>query len=129
MNISCIHAESRDRYHVQDQAQSLQQEGPDISLLSPALHKQWDHAANAQLGNFLIRPWSNKKVAWKCDACPDGHVHQWMAPVRNRTSGRGCPQCSGRKVCKHNCLATKDPAAAAQWDYDANAAVGSLTLR
>ena len=28
-------------------------------------------------------------------------------------------------MCKHNCLATKDPAAAAQWDYEANAALGT----
>ena len=36
------------------------------------------------------------------------------------TRGNGCSQCSGRKVCKHNSLATKAPEVAAQWDYEAN---------
>ena len=40
--------------------------------------------------------------------------------MANRTGGRGCPQCSGRKVCKHNSLATKAPLVAAQWDYEVN---------
>ena len=105
--------------------QKAQQEGPDISLLRPALQKQWDHAANAHLGTIVIKPQTHKRVAWRCDACPDGYPHHWTAPVHNRTNGTGCPQCSGRKVCKHNCLATVAPWAAAQWDYEANAALGT----
>ena len=55
-----------------------------------------------------------------CDQCPDGYLHSWAASVQNRSAGTGCPQCSGRKVCKHNSLATKAPSVAAQWDYEAN---------
>ena len=106
-------------------SQSAQQEGPNIALLSPALQKQWDHAANGHMGNIIIKAQSHRKVAWKCDACPDGHLHQWTASVASRTNGTGCPQCRSRKVCKHNCLATKAPWAAAQWDYEANAALGT----
>ena len=40
--------------------------------------------------------------------------------MASRTSGTGCPQCSGRKVCKHNSLATKAPSVADEWDYKAN---------
>ena len=72
------------------------------------------------MGHLVIKPYSAKKVGWICNQCPDGHLHSWSASVQNRTNGTGCPQCSGRKVCKHNSLATKDPAVAAQWDYDAN---------
>ena len=115
-HVLCAHSKPR---------QNAQQEGPDISLLSPALQEQWDHAANAHLGNIVIKPQSHKKVSWKCDACPDGYPHQWLATVTNRTSGSGCPQCNSRKVCKHNCLATKAPWIAAQWDYKANAALGT----
>ena len=97
--------------------------GPDISLLSRALQRQWDHAANAHLGNIVIRPQSCKTASWKCDACPAGYLHQWTATVCNRSNGNGCPQCSGRKVCKHNCLRTVAPCAAAQWDHEANAAL------
>ncbi|KAL3153710.1 hypothetical protein ABBQ32_013307 [Trebouxia sp. C0010 RCD-2024] len=95
-------------------------EGPDISLLEPAVKKQWDHAANAWLGHIVVKPYSSRKVAWICDQCPDGHLHSWSAFVYSRTCGSGCPQCSGHAVCKHNSLATKAPLMAAQWDYEAN---------
>ena len=45
--ILCVHS---------DEGQKVQQKGPDISLLSPALHKEWDHAANAHLGNIVVKP-------------------------------------------------------------------------
>ena len=105
----------------QDQEASVQQNGPNIGRLAPALQQQWDHAANAHLGLIDVKPYSNKKVCWTCDQCPDGHLHSWEATIAHRSSGSGCPQCSGRKVCKHNSLATKAPLVAAQWDYEANA--------
>ena len=69
---------------------------------------------------MTMKPHSHKKVGWICDQCPDGHLHSWSARVTDRTNGSGCPQCNGRKVCKHNSLATKAPSVAAQWDYEAN---------
>ncbi|KAL3140448.1 hypothetical protein ABBQ38_004707 [Trebouxia sp. C0009 RCD-2024] len=104
----------------QSQHACIQHEGPDISKLHPALQQQWDHAANAHLGNIVIKPHSAKKVRWTCDQCPDGHLHTWSARVSHRTRGDGCPQCGSRQVCKHNSLATKAPLVAAQWDYKAN---------
>ncbi|KAL3140398.1 hypothetical protein ABBQ38_004658 [Trebouxia sp. C0009 RCD-2024] len=97
-----------------------QDTGPDISRLDPGLQQQWDHAANAHLGNIVIKPYSNRKVLWACDQCPQGHRHSWSALVNTRSGGSGCPQCSGYAVCKHNCLASKAPLVAAQWDYEAN---------
>ncbi|KAL3138645.1 hypothetical protein ABBQ32_006405 [Trebouxia sp. C0010 RCD-2024] len=70
--------------------------------------------------NIDIKPHSKKKVQWICDQCPDGHQHSWSATVSSRTSGTGCPLCRGSTVCKHNCLATKAPLVAAEWDYMAN---------
>ena len=66
------------------------------------------------------KPTATKKVLWTCDQCPDGHLHSWSARVTDRTRGSGCPQCSGRKVCKHNSVATIAPKVAAQWDYEEN---------
>ena len=100
-------------------AQSKNQ-GSNISSLDPLLQRQWDQAANAQLGKVVITPKSSKEVWWTCDQCPDGHLHSWSATVQNRSNGSECPQCSGHQVCKHNSLATKAPLVAAQWDYDAN---------
>ncbi|KAL3147866.1 hypothetical protein ABBQ32_002587 [Trebouxia sp. C0010 RCD-2024] len=105
---------------VSTQEKPVKQEGPNISLLAPVLQQQWDHAANAHLSKTVIKPSSAQKVWWTCDPCPDGHSHSWLATVHNRTSGSGCPQCRGRKVCKHNSLATRAPLVAAQWDYEAN---------
>ncbi|KAL3159843.1 hypothetical protein ABBQ38_15497 [Trebouxia sp. C0009 RCD-2024] len=104
-----------------NQRKCVQQGGPNISRLDPALQQQWDHAANAHLGNIDIKPKSGRKVWWTCDQCPEGHLHRWLATVEKRTDCTGCPQCSGRQVCKHNSLATKAPKIAAQWDYDVNA--------
>ena len=94
--------------------------GPDISALNKTLQKQWDYAANLHLGNAVIAKFSSKVVWWKCTECPDGHLHQWQTRVRNRSNGTGCPQCSGRKLCKHNCLSTIAPGVAAYWDTAKN---------
>ncbi|KAL3147907.1 hypothetical protein ABBQ32_002618 [Trebouxia sp. C0010 RCD-2024] len=102
------------------QHQHTQQEGPDMSLLYPALQQQWHHARNAHLGNTVIKSYSRLQVWWCCDKCPDGHLHSWSASVQSRSNGSGCPQCRGKKVCKHKSLATRAPKAAAQWDYAAN---------
>ncbi len=51
---------------------------------------------------------SSKKALWTCGK------HQWEAVVYNRSDGRGCPYCSGSKVCADNCLATVNPELASQ---------------
>ena len=89
-------------YSNQGQHAGKQQKASNISRLNPALQQQWDHAANAHLGNIDIKPYSNRKVWWTCDQCPDGLLHRWEATIYNRTRGNGCPQCIGHKVCKHN---------------------------
>ncbi|KAL3147935.1 hypothetical protein ABBQ32_002639 [Trebouxia sp. C0010 RCD-2024] len=59
------------RHHSHEgQHAHVRQGGPDISNLDPALQQQWDHAANAHLGNIAMKPYSAKKVHWTCDQCP-----------------------------------------------------------
>ena len=92
-----------------------QQQGPDISLLSPRLQHQWDHARNAHLGNILIKRHSNRKVWWQCGQCPDGHPHVWEARLTDRSRGSSCPFCTSQRVCQHNSLASKHPDVAAEF--------------
>ncbi len=59
---------------------------------------------------------SNKKVWWKCN-----QGHEWQATISNRTIGRGCPYCSGKKVLKgFNDLQTVNPTLAEEWNYEKN---------
>lgn len=114
--------------YLSTQHQRTQQEGPDISLLGPALQTQWDHDRNAHLGNIVIKPFCSQRVWWSCNNCPDGHLHSWSASVFNRSNGNGCPQCSGHKVCKHNSLTTRAPKVAAHWEYEANSGTPESVL-
>ena len=53
---------------------------------------------------------SNKRVAWRCS---DGH--EWVVSPYERTSGRGCPYCSGRlAIPGQTDLATLHPALASE---------------
>ena len=48
---------------------------------------------------------SGRKFSWRCDV-----GHSWKATVHDRTSGYGCPYCSGNKVLQgFNDLATTHP--------------------
>ena len=103
------------------QQQSLQLDSrPDISLLAEELQGQWHKQLNRHLGHILIKPYSNRKVWWSCDQCPDSLPHIWEATVHKRMCGSGCPFCSGRAVCQHNTLARKAPEIALFWDAKKN---------
>ncbi len=52
---------------------------------------------------------SSKEVMWRCEK-----GHEWLAQVKGRSDGRGCPYCSGHRVCKDNCLATVNPRLASE---------------
>ena len=93
---------------------------PDISLLAEAVQGQWHKQLNRHLGHILIKPYSNRKVWWSCDQCPDSLPHIWEASVKTRMCGSGCPFCSGRAVCQHNTLARKAPEVALLWDAKKN---------
>ena len=79
----------------------------DLATINPELAAQadgWDPTT--------VTTKSNKKAEWRCE-----FGHQWEAQVSNRTSGRGCPICSGQAVLSgFNDLATINPEIAAQAD-------------
>jgi len=78
----------------------------------PEVAKQWHPTLNGDLKPEGFTPGSNKKPWWKC---PKGDDHVWEARIKDRTSGKGCPYCSGNKVCKDNNLFVKFPEIAKQW--------------
>jgi len=93
-----------------------EQIGPNTSLLAKELQQQWHVQRNMHHGNINIKPYSNRKVWWWCDQCPDGVPHVWEIIVNHTTQGTGCPFCSGTAVCQHNTLARKAAEVALFWD-------------
>lgn len=66
---------------------------PDTNLaeLNPKLAVEWDHSKN-EIGPRDVTPGSNKKVWWTCK-----NGHSWVASIKNRTRGTGCPYCAEKK--------------------------------
>lgn len=90
-----------------------------LEKLRSDLIKEWHPIKNGKLTPKDVTAFSNKKVWW---FCKKGHV--WETTVCNRTSGKGCPYCSGQAVCEDNCLATIRPDIAMEWHPTLN---GDLT--
>ena len=86
-----------------------------LAVRRPDLAAEWDRKANGALQPQDVTPGSRKKVGWTCSK-----GHRWLAAVANRSDGRGCPECSGRRAGADNNLAAKRPDLAAEWDYEAN---------
>ncbi len=82
------------------------------------LMAEWDWNRNNNLGfdPYEITNHSGKKVWWICS-----NGHSFDSTVANRSNGRGCPYCSGRKVLSGiNDLATLYPNIAKEWDTEKN---------
>lgn len=80
----------------------------------PNIAKDWHPLKNGSLTSYDVVAGSNKKVWWVCIL-----KHEWVATVGNRTNKKkksGCPYCAGQKVCIDNCLFTKNPNIAKEWN-------------
>ena len=82
------------------------------------LLEQWD-PANLPATPQNVTYGTRDEYWWQCEK-----GHRWQAPVKSRTSGRGCPYCTTRRLQPGvNDFATRFPDIAAQWDTERN---GSL---
>jgi len=90
-----------------------------LAFLRPDLAREWHPKKNGNLTPRDIRLNSSIKVWWRCKK-----GHEWQATVSNRNNTRGCPYCSGRRVCDDNCLQTINPSLAKEWHPTKN---GELT--
>ena len=77
----------------------------------PNLVAQWHPTKNGTLTPDQVKINSHKKVWWICEK-----GHEWKRAVYNRTSGSGCPYCSGRyPIIGETDLATTHPKLAKEW--------------
>ncbi|MCL2765259.1 MAG: zinc-ribbon domain-containing protein [Treponema sp.] len=65
-----------------------------MQTLSPELAKQWHSTKNGNLTPRDVTIGSGKKVWWQCKK-----GHEWQAAICDRSRGRGCPFCSGKRKC------------------------------
>lgn len=87
---------------------------------APGVSVEWNYDRNSSLRPQDVTKNSGRKVWWKCAA----HGHEWEAVISSRTSGMGCPVCSGKKVLAgFNDLGTTNPDVAAAWHPDKNGAL------
>lgn len=87
----------------------------------PDLLKEWDYKKNKNIDPANVVYGSTKKVWWIC-----AKEHSFLAQIRYRYKGSGCPYCSicPKKIDKTNCLATLNPKLAKEWHPTKN---GKLT--
>ncbi|MCL2765258.1 MAG: zinc-ribbon domain-containing protein [Treponema sp.] len=81
-----------------------------LQALNPELSKQWHPTKNRDLTPNDVTRGSHRKVWWRCK-----NGHEYIASVTNRSEGRGCPYCSGNRVCADNNLQSMNPDIAKQW--------------
>jgi hypothetical protein len=86
-----------------------------LLMTNPKLSLEWNYDKNYGLTPNDVTANSHKKIWWKCTK-----GHEWESIIANRNSGKGCPYCSGQKVCKDNCLATINPELSKEWDFSKN---------
>lgn len=79
-----------------------------IAETHPQLASEWADERNIE----TISSGSGYKARWECK-----EKHLFISKVANRTTGRGCPYCSGNKILRgYNDLATKYPSLVSEWD-------------
>ena len=88
-----------------------------LVLRAPALSAEWDYEKNGQIKPEFVSWGSNQQYFWICSKCS----YSFLASVKDRVRGRGCPFCAGKKVqTGYNDLKTVFPDIAKEWDYESN---------
>ncbi len=88
----------------------------DLATINPMLAKEWNYEKNGELNPNMVSAGSEKRVWWKCE-----QGHEWIACIKTRNKGSGCPYCAGqRAISGYNDLATINPTLANEWNYEKN---------
>ena len=90
---------------------------PTVTASSSSMKEYWDAQRNAEQGldPDAITIGSGKTANFVCNNCPQLQAHVWTARVQDVFRRKGCPCCSGHKVCQCNSLQTLRPDLAAEW--------------
>lgn len=92
-------------------------ETDNLYTLVPQAAALWHPTKNGTLTPKNVRPYSEKKVWWKCPVC-NGEWEDMVGTVSRFTR---CPYCSGRRVLKgFNDFPTLYPELAKEWNYNKN---------
>jgi hypothetical protein len=59
-----------------------------LFTVAPDLVKEWHPTANGNLTQRTVKIINSKKVWWICN-----NSHEWMATIKYRINGSGCPLC------------------------------------
>ena len=82
---------------------------------SKRLLKFWDYKKNMNLNPFEVSNSSALKVWWCCEK-----NHSYQMNIYHKSSGIGCPVCSGRKVSESHSLFHNHSKTMDYWDYEKN---------
>lgn len=111
-----------DEHFIREQYQQSQIKNS-IAVTHPYLLVEWDYDKNGLLNPQAFSHGSNILVYWKHTVKKDDRefIHSWKARISTRTSGRGCPICSSKKIQKgYNDLLSHNPSFLSEWDYNKN---------
>jgi hypothetical protein len=92
-----------------------------LQALYPEIADQWHPTKNGDRTPSDVTAHSGRRVWWQCE-----RDHEWDAVIAQRTIGKGCPFCSGRRLTPETCLQAVFPELAKEWHPTLN---GDLTPR
>ncbi len=84
-----------------------------LAALRPDLAKEWHPRKNIGMEPGQYTCGSHQKVWWLCSTTGR---HEWQAMIKARAlRGDGCPECSQKRLTKHNLLSVAFPEIASEW--------------
>jgi len=94
---------------------------------APLLRSEWDSVKNKALNLEFdsVLAAAKQRAYWTCSK---DSRHQWLAQVRDRSMGRGCPFCSGLYTLREDSLGHLRPDLLKQWHPTKNEGIDPFTI-
>ena len=89
----------------------------DLMTVRPDIGAEWDFDKNVGFTPYMVTVRSGKRAWWRCPVCHGSYD----AIIANRTGGKNCPYCAGKRVLVgFNDLQSQRPDIAADWCVSKN---------